>query len=243
MNASTLNELHIEDEWLDALKAGGLDTFDALMTSERGRCFSMHDRGQTYRIELPDGRAVFLKRDTFTSLKDICEDTLHLRRSQPPCVVELAAIRHVARLGIPAPPPIAWGQRRRGPLAWRAVLVTGPLEGTPLSELLAAGMSDQAREAAMRAVGRTARKLYEAGLSWPDLAPKHFFLSQDGDTQPTGVLDLARMRPTRRALKRYLPKQVARFCGKLRLRGGADADERTFLDALGYEELLGRRGR
>lgn len=234
-------DLHIEDRWGEALTAGGLDAFEALMIGEQGECVSKHDRGDTYRIELPCGEAVFLKRDRYTSLKDILIDLSHFRRPESPCTVELAGIRRVQALGIPAPEPLAWGWQRRWNLPWRAVLVTRPLPGTPLSELLKSDPPRKLRLTAMRAAGEVAGKLYRAGLSWADLAPKHFFIPDDpGDGLP-GVLDLARMRPVRCPRSFYLPKQLRRFCARLRACGGTEADEAAFLEALNAQ--LERGGR
>ena len=92
---------------------------------------------------------------------------------------------------------------------------------------------------ALRSAGAAARKLYEAGLSWPDLLPKHLFLA-DG---AAGVLDLARMRHTRRALKRFMPRQVGRFCAKLRACGADAGDVAAFLEGLGHAAVLGRVAR
>lgn len=225
-------ELHIDERWRGPLAAAGLDTFDALIASEAGTCVSTHDRGQTYRIELP-GETVFLKRDTYTSLKDILTDLCSLRRPEPPCAVELAAIRRLAALGVPVPEPIAWGRRSRLGLPWRAVLVMRPLGGTPLSELLRSDRPEETRLTAMRAAGDVAGRIYGAGISWVDLAPKHFFIPfADDPAELPGVLDLARMRPTTRPLKRYLPGELRRFCSRLRARGGTDADEAAFIGAL-----------
>ncbi len=81
--------------------------------------------------------------------------------------------------------------------------------------------------------GDVAGIIYGAGISWADLAPKHFFIpSADDPAELPGVLDLARMRPTSRPLKRYLPGELRRFCSRLRGRGGTDADEAAFIGAL-----------
>ncbi len=221
-------ELHISDEWKDALASVGLDTFDALMGSSQGKCVSWHTRGQTYRIDLPDGRVVFLKRDAFTSVKDIFTDLCSLRYPQPPCINEVRALRLVADLGIPAPEPVAWGQRRRASLPWRAAMVMQELPGVPMYEFLAAGPSEDRRRSVMQAAGSVAAKLHEARLSWPDMAPKHFIINAGN----VGILDLARLRPARRPRRFYAPKQVRRFGARLRNCGGSDGDLTAFLDAL-----------
>ena len=228
-------QLHIEGTWQNALAAAGLDTFDALMESEQGKCVSRHDRGQTYRITLGDGETIFLKRDTFTSLKDILMDFSALRRPQPACMIELAAIRRVRELGIAVPEPIAWAQRPVGIVPYRAVLVMRKLPGTALSELLKTDPPQEKRQAAMQAAGRSAGRLYRAGLSWPDIAPKHFFVDAGVIDSLAGILDLARMREARLAKCLYMPKQIGRFISKLRARGGSDADEQAFMEGFGAQ--------
>jgi len=227
-------ELCVSDGWREALSAGGLGTFDAMMRPEPGECVSWHSRGQAYRVVLPGGEVVFLKRDAFTKLKDVLSDACRLRRPEPACIHELRALRRVAALGVRVPEVIAWGQRRRAGLPWRAVLVTRLLPGVALDELVKASEAGEDRRAALRLAGAAARKLYEAGLSWPDLLPKHFLLA-GGEV---GVLDLARMRRTRRAMKRFLPRQVGRFCAKLRARGADGGDVAALLEGLGRADIL-----
>ncbi len=221
-------ELYIKDEWKGPLAAAELDTFEAMMESPAGRCVSWHTRGQTYRIELPDGEVVFLKRDAYTSIKDIFTDLLHLRRPQPPCVNEVCALRLVAELGIAAPEVIAWGRRCRAGMPWQAAMVMRELPGAPMYEFLSADTPADRRRDVMRTAGEVAAKLYRAGLAWPDIAPKHFIVNGDA----VGILDLARMRRTRRPVKWFMPKQVRRFCDRLGNRGGSEDDIKTFLDAL-----------
>ncbi len=222
-------EQDINEQWKDALAAAGLDTFDAMMASSQGRCVSWHTRGQTYRIELAGGEVVFLKRDTYTSVKDIFTDLSYLRRPMPPCINEMYALGLVADLGIAAPEVIAWGRRHRASLPWQAAIVMTELPGAPMYEFLSADPPANRRKAVMRTAGAVAAKLCRAGLAWPDMAPKHFIIN--GDT--VGILDLARMRRTRRPMKWFMPKQVRRFCQRFRNRGGSDDDLKTFLDALG----------
>jgi len=238
--ATMTENLHIDEQWRDALAAAGLADFDALMDWDDSKCLSWHDRGQVYRIELPDGRAAFLKRDAFTSAKWILTDLCHLRRPTEPCLHEMAMLRRVAAIGVPAPAVVAWGQRRRCGLPHRSVLVMTPLAGTPLHKLLRAGADEPTRRAAMQAAGRAAAMIYRAGLSWLDLVAKHFFVTLDSDDEIAGVLDLTRMRPTRSQPASYMPKQVAKFAASLRDFGGSGADLAVFLDALGYADVLDR---
>jgi len=194
--------MQIKPQWREPLAEAGLDSFDALMTFEAGRCFSWHKRGQAYRVELPGGRAVFLKRDARTKLKDIFGDCVRLQRPQPRTFKERWAAERLAELGIATPQIIAWGQKRRAGLPWQAVIVSTCLPGRPLDEYLASGIDPAGRRATLAAVGSVIAKLYEAGLSWPDLLPKHVFISPQREV---GLIDLERMHPCRSALVRRMP--------------------------------------
>lgn len=227
--------LQIKPEWRPRLAKAGLDSFDALLHFEGGECVSHHTRGQTIRLLLPGGQTLYLRRIVRTLAKQIAADWLRFRRSQPLTVKEHRALLRVAAMGVDCAEPVAWGQRRRWAMAWQGVLVTTPLEGRPLDDYLTAEAEAARRRAALAAVGAALRTLYEAGLSWPDLVPKHVYVT---DIARVGLLDLERLTPRRNALVRCMPGQVRRFCGLLR-GGGADlADLDVLLDALGYEDLV-----
>ena len=226
-----MSELHVIDEWRGPLAAAGLESFDAMMACTSGECFSRHGRGQTYRLVLGGGEAAFLKRDCYTTVKDIAADLLCLRRPQPPCVVEARALGLVAGVGIPAPEVIAWGQRRKAGLPWRAVLLTRELPGAPLHRFLEADPPPTRRRQAIAAAGAIAGRLFRARFSWRDMRPKHFIL----DGESAGVIDLARLRPSRLPASLYVPKQLRRFCAALRECGGDDGDVKAFLEAVERE--------
>ena len=226
--------LHVEGDWADALRQAGLDSFDALYEAPfAGRAY-VHDRARTGRLALPDGRTLFLKCAAFTSLKQIAADVLRLRRPEPTSQRERRGLLRVAEAGISAPRPVAWGQRRRCGLPWRGVLAMTLLGGVALDEHLASAEVD-ARAEALEAVGRTLKKLYQAGLSWPDLRVKHIFV----DAGPSvGLLDLERLEPRRGAAGRRTTRQVARFCAELRQAGADEGGLAAMLQAMGRPDLV-----
>lgn len=231
------SQLHISDEWKSVLTEAGLDTFDALMQRSDGKRRSSHDRGQVHRFDLPDGRRVYVKRDVHSSYKDTFFDLCRFTRPDPLCAVEAAALEAVSTLAIPAPRLVGFAQRRRFGLPHQAVLMMTELAGVQLHKFLQTDPPTDERLAAMEACGATAKKLYQANLSWPDIVPKHFVL-HDGQA---GVLDLARMKPTHRPLKSFLPRQIGRFCKRLSEHGGTQVDEAAFLEALNYPEIMNTR--
>ena len=231
---STCDGLHIEGDWIDVLRQGGLDSFDAMYEASFAAPGSMHDRSRTGPLTLPGGRTLYLKCTVFTSLKQIATDMLWLRRSEPLSERERFALQRVARIGITAPRPVAWGQRRRCGLPWRGVLAMTVLPGVVLNEYLVS--ADGAEQtAALLAVGRTLRMLYEAGLSWPDLRVKHVYID---DGPSVGLLDLERLATCRNAWGRQTARQIECFCRELGDAGADEADVVAMLGAIGRPDML-----
>ncbi len=224
-------ELHVEPGWADGLGAAGVDSFDALFATRLGRAVSTHDRGWVRRLVLPDGRELYLKVAAHTQLKLILGDLLHGRRAEPLTEKERRALLRTAELGIAAPRPIAWGQRRRLGLPWRGVLAMTPLAGGPLDAYLAGGPPADERRAVFQAVGRTLRRVYAAGLAWPDLRAKHVYVA---DGPAIGLLDLERLGRGGRRLVR----QVRGFCRELQQAGASEQERQAFLGALDRRDIL-----
>ncbi|MHC4982261.1 MAG: lipopolysaccharide kinase InaA family protein [Planctomycetota bacterium] len=221
-------ELHIRDDWRGRLAAAGLDSYSALMRTTAGECVSDHRRGQVWRIALPSGERLYLKRDSVAAFKEALADLLEGRRPRAFTVKERLGIERAAELGIRVPQPVAWGSRRRLFFPGRGVLVMTELAGRPLDDWLASNTDRSSRSEVLQRVGSQVGRLYGAGLSWPDLQPKHVYID---DNASVGLLDLERLRPSGRWARR-MREQVRRFTEALR--GGADEEEiRTFDGALG----------
>ena len=229
----SFEEFHVSEPWRAGLAQAGLDSFDALMAVQPADCLSWHLRGQTYRLALPDGRTVFLKRDALTLTKQLLGDLLRLRRTQPMTYKERLAMERASAAGIRTAETIAWGQRRRLGLAFQGVLVTGVLAGEGLDDFLRSQPPGEPRRQTMRAVGEAIGRLYSAGLNWPDLVARHVYAAP-GLT--VGMLDLERLHPARRGLRQAMRRQVDRFIRDC-LRAGAGPDETAAL-----LEALGRHG-
>jgi len=222
-------EFHVEERWRPLLERAGLAGLEALLGFEDGRIVGWHKRSQTYRLEL-DGRVVFLKRDTLTLRKQILLDLLRLRPTLPMTYKERQAMERAAGAGVRTAEILAWGQVRRWGLAHRGVLVTAELAGTPLDKLLGSAGPDRRRDA-MAAAGRTAAKLYAAGLSWPDLLPRHVHVIEGGDA---GLLDLERLRPAAGArLACDRRRQVERFIDECRACGAGEDDLAALTEGVG----------
>ena len=221
--------LTIVEGWRDRLAAAGLNTLDALLTLDRGRVRSAHDRGRLREVELPDGGTVFVKCALSTTFKQVAGDLMSFRHPEPLSEKERVGIERARALGIVTAEVIAWGQRRRGGWPWQGVLVMDRLAGVPLNAWLAAGPEAPRRRAVLGDVGRTIAALYRGGFSWPDLRVKHIFVDEDGRI---GLLDLERLRPCRWAVRRWLPGHVRRLCRALRDAGADEGDLAALRDGL-----------
>jgi len=217
--------LEISPGWEDSLRRAGLESFAKLMALEGAQRVSHHKRRDAHRIVLDDGRAVFLKRNFRTQIKHVLADVIARRRAQPLVVKEARGIRLAAAAGATTAEIIAIAQRRRWSLPHQGVLLLSEVVGEAMDVRL--GKPGHGA-GALVGVGRIIAKLYRAGLSWPDLHPKHVFLSQDAKVS---LVDLERLRQTPSAL-RELPAHLSWFCRSMRQCGANERDMRSLLEGL-----------
>ena len=223
-------ELYVSESWRPALGRAGLDSLEALLGFEGGQTVGWHKRSQTFRLDL-EGRTVFLKRDMLTLRKQILLDLLRLRPTLPMTYKERLAMVRAAGAGVRTAEIIAWGQARRRGLAHRGLLVTAELAGRPLDKLLGEAGGEAERGRAMRAAGAAVGKLYAAGLSWPDLLPRHVHVVEGGDA---GLLDLERLTVASGGrLARDRARQIERFIEECRKAGAGEDDLAALREGLG----------
>lgn len=97
---------------------------------------------------------------------------------------ELQCLRRLEAAGVPGPVVLDTSGTR---------LVTAPLPGRPLDELIRTRWADMDRAARNDVIARVAaacRRIRDAGYAWPDLVTYHVFVSDD----EVRVLDPARLR-------------------------------------------------
>lgn len=217
--------MEISPRWQDVLRGAGLESFAKLMAFQGDWRVSHHKQRDAHKVVLPDGRAVFLKRNFSTQIKHILADIMVARRPEPLVVKEARAICLAAAAGVTTPDIIVSAQRRRWFGPHQGVLLLTELPGEPMDIWLA--RSDRSADALVGA-GEAIARLYRAGLSWPDLLPKHVFLSADGQV---GLLDLERLREST-AAPRELLKHLPRFCRQMRRCGANEQDMRSLLAGL-----------
>jgi len=160
---------------------------------------------------------------------------------------ELAIATALATLGLPAPLPIAAGERREnGRLEACYLLVPLLADVTDLREELALPEPRPARRRAVaQAFGALARNLHDAGLHQDDFQPNNFLVRWHGDSPELFVIDFERARLLRRVPRRLrhralakLDRELGRAPSTLRMRflrayaGGDSAAARAHWRAL-----------
>lgn len=143
---------------------------------------------------------------------------------------ELAVAADLAARGLPAPVPLAAGERRDGGRLVACYLLVEVLPGAvDLREELAARASAPARRRALAvALGTLARRLHEAGLHQDDFQPNNFLVrwpEPEGAPPEIFVIDFERARLRRRVPERLrnralakLDRELGRAPSSLRLR-------------------------
>jgi len=200
---------HIVPAWQDKLRQAGLDSLEALLAFNGGTCLSSHRRGATFRHVLPDGQAIFIKRDHFTFKKEIAKDLLQLRRPAQKTVKERLAFQTARAAGFQAPEVIAWGTSTLYGFPYQAGIIMLELQGIDLNSYLRSGVSKEEAARVIAMAEELTRQLQSKGLCWPDNKAEHFILRPDGSL---AIIDLERMTVRRHPITGTLAeKQLEHF--------------------------------
>ncbi len=208
--------LVIHPDYRAPLAAAGLDTFDALWRAAEGDAIDGHASRSVTRIEVagPDGEAVgvYVKRQWGPEAECRWTDLLRGRRPMVAARREWRNARRLTAAGIPVATPVAWGRTADGdePRALLAVReVQGPSLAAWLAEAAHASVRPGLRSRVTRAVALLARRLHQAGWSFPDFYAKHVLLTGLGIGRPKAVLiDVYRLR---RASRGRMTDDLARL--------------------------------
>jgi hypothetical protein len=174
-----MTSLTIEPKWAELLRANGLGDFESLAGYSAGTCLSRHSRGQTYRCVLNNGQTVFIKQDNFTKWVIVLRSLLRGRRPETNTEKERRCYLLAERRGFRVVQVIAYGQERRFGLPRRGVIVTLPVEGTPLDKFCAKCADAEKRRQAIQNAEAVLKRLQDEGLDWTkDCKPEHFFVSE-----------------------------------------------------------------
>jgi hypothetical protein len=134
------------------------------------------------------------------------------RRRRSKARHELAVAAALSARGLPAPVPLAAGERRRGGRLEACYLLVPILPGVrDLREDLARGPAPRERRALARALGDLARRLHDAGLHQDDFQPNNFLVRWRGDRPELFVIDFERARLRRRVPERLRRRALAKL--------------------------------
>ena len=209
--------LRINADFAGVLRAGGLDTFDALMDYEGGTTAKnlLRER-QTTRLVLKDGtadRAFYLKRHLPSPWKEYVKPLLRLTRPILGARNEFDALIRFHRLGIQTMVPVALGESGR-----RSFLVTEAINGcVKVSDWLSqeydpANLADrQIWNGLIDAIAQLARTMHEAGMHHQDFYLGHLLFVPGAEPVKLYVIDLGRALSRRRLSRRWLVKDLAQL--------------------------------
>jgi tRNA A-37 threonylcarbamoyl transferase component Bud32 len=208
------------------------------LSPDRPGATRLKDSGRTadvWRLDLPCGRALVLKRDKRAGQRGRGRRLLKTR--------SLAAFRKghalLARGIASVRPAAAADLRRRGRLR-DTLLVTEPVAGTKLSDWLRGGPPARARRQLVRSLAQMIRRMHDAGFSHRDLKAPNILVVSRGPCGPRPVLvDLDGLRAGLGVSTGRRTKDLMRLSVSLDEWGVArQTDRLRFLRA-----YLGRRGR
>jgi tRNA A-37 threonylcarbamoyl transferase component Bud32 len=160
------------------------------------------------------------------------------RFGRRPRAAEAEAIQTARRAGVPTARLLFWG------LDPRHGAVTGTLDlapARPLDALLKEGrVPGTARRRLLVALARAVARLHGAGLHHRDLYLNHVFADPLSDPPRLWLIDLERLGRHRRALSRWVVKDLAALEATARGAGVSGAERRRFLLAYLDARGLGR---
>jgi tRNA A-37 threonylcarbamoyl transferase component Bud32 len=196
------------------------DTGDDALADPATRAVKDGAHRTVYRVDLPDG-AVYLKRYRNRTWLHRARDALRGSAARR----EFRLAQRLAERGIETVVPLAWGERRLGPLVLDGSFVSRELPGAASLEELAqraatAPPSPSARRRLAEALGRWLARLHRAGVDHRDLHAGNVLVCAGGaadDMPRVALIDLpdVRLRPSlswrrRRASLSMLHSSLAR---------------------------------
>lgn len=200
--------LDMHPDYESAIRASGLDRFEAFMTIRGGPPTSRHRHRETLPIELKideKKRRFFLKRVFKVPPKHAFWPMVRLQRTFSQPAREWEMCRQLKRAGIPVMKAIACGERRRLMIPTQAFLL---VEAVPMTHTLEDWLTPgfprpvpidaMLRGQLLFDLGALVGKLHAAGFDWPDIDAKHIYAAynRDGDNAPCWrfcLIDVERM--------------------------------------------------
>jgi hypothetical protein len=233
VRALVREQVVVEPRFLRLLERAGLTTLEGVWSLQGGEMVTRHRDRSVVRVELPDEegrRTFFVKRLSGARPKHLLEDFLSMERTVSKCFREWNYAQLLGRDGLRAPQMVAAGEARLGPLPLESFLIVEALGGSRdlheyLVELAREPSAVRSKRELISALARAVARMHASGLVHQDLYAKHIFVRRKGGGFDINVVDLQRMRRTRReslavkdlaALNVTLPGRLASTRDRLR---------------------------
>ncbi len=236
--------LLVAREFAARLRAGGLDTFAAVMTLEGGRVARDFPGRRTVRLEVPpsggDTLAVYLKRYEANYLSPARRWLRKL--GWPGCgdeaAQEWAALRTVRALRISVATPVALGQDCPGTGTTRSFLMTREIPGAIEGGVWLAQLPQPARREFLQRIAAMMRRLHAAGLVHKDFYIGHVLVSTEAGRVELFLIDLQRVTCPAWFFRRWRVKDIGAMAYSA-LNAGASRGQlmRAYLDYCGVKHL------
>lgn len=230
---------------VDLLHAGGMDTFEQVMSRKDGAMMRSVPGRSTVRLCLrrPDGseQTVFLKRYDEGYLTPFRTWLRWLRwpSADDEARHEWNAILSLADRGFLTARPLAVGQAARRGVVRRSFLLTAEIAGGVAAHDLLRALTAAERRDLLREVALLTRRFHQAGYVHKDFYLSHVFVSPVGpDARALSLIDLQRLARPRWRRWRWQAKDLAAMGYSARLAGASRTDLlRAYLTCAGTPRL------
>lgn len=190
------------DNWQDFFSRHSLQTFAQFFHGLQGPCVNQNSKRNVFKLTFEDAspKTFFLKRFYRPQFKDAIDAIRRFGRPMSQAAIEWSNACRLMRHGIRTAEPACFGEQMTLGFERRSFVLTEQIAGSCMVDFLARHWHDLGRDRREQIVvemARLARRMYDAGLSLPDLYVWHLFIRSDpaSGRYALTVIDLHRMVP------------------------------------------------
>ncbi len=190
----------------------GVDPVDAAFALE-GEVYRDVPGRRTMKVQVA-GKDYFVKLHFGVGWGEIFKNWLQLKKPVLGAENEYAACRDLETANIPAPLPVAYGERGRNPASRRSFILCEVLDGFESLEDVTLAWDENppdpmVRHRYLKAVALFARRFHQAGFVHRDFYICHILEKKDSEPLELGVLDLHRALRFSQVPDRWLKRDLA----------------------------------
>jgi len=197
-----MSKVFVAPEWRDVLKAEGLDDFESLWVRELSEVEAPNlergGRSAVARYELPDGRELYIKRQSGHAIRTLA----HPIKGLPTCQRELENIERFNKYGVPSLNAVYFDRKRIEGRDCAILITEGLSRYKSLDQYQAVweSWSSSQKQELVRSVADLLSKLHLAGMQHNCCYPQHIFVTERDDGYHARFIDLekARYNPIKR---------------------------------------------